>query len=222
MTQGKQLVRGQAIVDSPLHGSKAPKVMVMATGATAVADVLAAKSDPTVRGFAAEDEAAEKTKSDARELSEWGQPQHPEYKFCRFEPVTWQSFGTRPTSKTPHAFAARQLLLKLAQDPAITAIMAGRKWTVGVLAEMDPLDDRLAEKMEGGGKRLLGYNMNAGSQARARGLCERDAPWEPAWGAHRAQRRARSDAFSHQSPLPASPHLQIHRLQIHLLRSIFG
>ena len=77
MTQGKQLVRGQAIVDSPLHGSKAPKVMVMATGATAVADVLAAKSDPTVRGFAAEDEAAEKTKSDARELSEWGQPQHP-------------------------------------------------------------------------------------------------------------------------------------------------
>lgn len=33
---------------------------------------------------------------------------------------------------------------------------------VGTLAEMDPIDDRLAEKMEGGGSRLLGYNTNAG------------------------------------------------------------
>ena len=46
--------------------------------------------------------------------------------------------------------------------------MRERGWTVGLLAELDPIDDRLAEKMEGGGKRLLGYNTNAGAEIHLR------------------------------------------------------
>ena len=41
---------------------------------------------------------------------------------CRLEPCTWQSFGTRAGSSTPHAFEARKLLLKLSTDPAVVAI----------------------------------------------------------------------------------------------------
>ena len=69
--KGKQLSPGQPIRETALHGAKAPKLMVMATGAAAVADVQAAKSDPTIRGFAAEDEAAQRLKEDSAELSEW-------------------------------------------------------------------------------------------------------------------------------------------------------
>jgi len=39
---------------------------------------------------------------------------------------------------------------------------------VGLLAELDPIDDRHAEKMEGEGKRLLGYNTNAGASIHIR------------------------------------------------------
>ena len=66
----------------------------------------------------------------------------------------------------PHAFEARKLLLMVATDPAI-CIMRQRRWTVGARG-LDPVDDRLAEKMEGGGKRLLGYNTNHGAQIHVR------------------------------------------------------
>jgi hypothetical protein len=46
--------------------------------------------------------------------------------------------------------------------------MCTRAWTVGLLAELDPIDDRHAEKMEGEGKRLLGYNTNMGAQIHIR------------------------------------------------------
>ena len=59
-------------------------------------------------------------------------------------------------------------MLKLAHDPAIVRIMKEREWRVGLLAELDPIDDRHAEKMEGEGKRLLGYNTNAGAQIHVR------------------------------------------------------
>ena len=55
-----------------------------------------------------------------------------------------------------HCFEARALLLKLACDPAIVRVMRQREWTVGLLAELDPIDDRHAEKLEGEGKRLKG------------------------------------------------------------------
>jgi len=51
----------------------------------------------------------------------------------------------------------------------ISSILAARKWVVGSLSEMDPIDDRLKEKMEGSGHtRLLGYNTNAGAEIHMR------------------------------------------------------
>lgn len=166
--KGKLIEPGLSISETPLHTAINPKLMVMASAHKAVADVRAARSDPTIRGFEAEEAMVRRQEGDTGEASEWGGSQDAQYKFCRLEMCTWQSFGTRPSSSTPHAFAARSLLVKLSHDPAVVAIMRGRRWTVGVLAEMDPLDDRLAEKMEGGGKRLLGYNMNSGSQIHIR------------------------------------------------------
>ena len=164
LAKGKTLAADVPIASTNLAAGA--KCMVMATGLRDVAEVLSAKSDPTIRSFSSEDALAkrhlEQTDPKAQEVSDWGTVQHAKYKFCRFEACTWQSFGTRPSSSTPHTFEARALLLKLATDPAVTAIMADREWTVGLLAELDPVDDRLAEKMEGGGKRLLGYNTNAG------------------------------------------------------------
>ena len=46
--------------------------------------------------------------------------------------------------------------------------MRSREYTVGLLAELDPIDDRHAEKMEGEGRRLLGYNTNAGAEVHIR------------------------------------------------------
>lgn len=144
--------------------------MLMSTGKAAVSEVQSAKSDPTVRSFASEDALAHHhaQQQQAEELSSWGAPQDAKYRFCRFEACTWHSFGSRPQSTTPHAFEARQLLLKLSQDPAIVHVMRTREYRVGLLAELDPIDDRLAEKMEGGGKRLLGYNTNAGAEIHLR------------------------------------------------------
>jgi len=169
--KGKQIPPGVALSASALVGVTSAKVMVMATGVKEVAAVREARADPTIRGFANEEanHAHHLAQQHGQEeLSEWGQPQHPKFRFCRFEPCTWQSFGTRPGSSTPHAFEARALLLKLAQDPGIVAIMKAREYTVGLLAELDPIDDRHAEKMEGEGKRLLGYNTNAGAQIHMR------------------------------------------------------
>ena len=165
---GKQLAHDVPLSQASLK--EGAKCMVMATGRRTVDEVVSARSDPTVRGFASEDHAAKHhaQQQQVEELSEWGVAQNAKYKFCRFEPCTWQSFGTRPSSKTPHAFEARKLMLKLAHDPAIVQIMAQREWTVGLLAELDPIDDRLAEKIEGGGKRLLGYNANAGAEIHIR------------------------------------------------------
>ncbi|EOD28162.1 hypothetical protein EMIHUDRAFT_373278 [Emiliania huxleyi CCMP1516] len=168
VAKGKQLQPG-ASLPALAEGAK---LMVMASSITAVERGLTSRSDPTVRGFAAEDEAASRRAADtaggADEVSVWCTSQDAEHKFCRFEPCTWQSFGTRPSSTTPHAFEARKLLLRLATDPAVVGIMRERRYRVGTLAEMDPIDDRLAEKMEGGGKRLLGYNTNHGMSIHVR------------------------------------------------------
>ena len=125
--------------ESPLAGSTSAKCMVMATGAKEVSEVRAAKADATIRGFAEEDAAAAHhlaQSANTEELSEWGVRQDPRYRFCRFEPCTWQSFGTRPQSSTPHGFEARALLVKLAQDPGVVSIMKAREYTVGLLAEL--------------------------------------------------------------------------------------
>jgi hypothetical protein len=166
--KGKQIAPGVSLKETALitKGTAPLKLMVMATNAAAAAQVQNAKSDATIKGFAAEDDEAAARRGEAAdgELSVWTTPQHAEHRFCRFEFCTWQSFGARPNESTPHAFEARKLLHKLATDPAIVRIMVAREWRVGVLAEMDPIDDRLAEKLEGEGKRLLGLNTNGGAR----------------------------------------------------------
>ena len=50
-------------------------------------------------------------------MGEWGDTgaRRGEWRVCRLEPCTWQSFGTRPQSTTPHAFEARALLIDYQQ-----------------------------------------------------------------------------------------------------------
>ena len=163
-TKGKQLQPGADL--SAVGVKPGAKLMVMASARATIDDVQAARSDPTIRGFAAE--ALTDERRGEGETSVWGTQQDAEFKFCKFAPCTWQSFGTRAGDSVPHAFEARKLLLMVATDPAICHIMRQRRWTVGTLAELDPIDDRLAEKMEGGGKRLLGYNTNHGAQIHVR------------------------------------------------------
>ena len=148
------------------HVKPGAKLMMVASARAAMADE--PRSDPTVRGFEQEDAqaAARCHEVAAEELGEWGDTgaRRGEWRFYRLEPCTWQSFGTRPSSGTPHAFEARKQLLKLSTDPAVVAILAQREWVVGVLGEMDPVDDRLALKTHQQGKCLLGYNTNRGAR----------------------------------------------------------
>ena len=80
--------------------------MVMASARATIDDVQAARSDPTIRGFAAE--ALTDERRGEGETSVWGTQQDAEYKFCKFCPCTWQSFGTRAGDGVPHAFEARK------------------------------------------------------------------------------------------------------------------
>ncbi|KAG8458639.1 hypothetical protein KFE25_008436 [Diacronema lutheri] len=152
--------------DSPL-GALSGKVMVMATLPSATSDMNAARADPTVRGFDAEDRAEAQRRTQAVELlahksAAWQSGQDARYRFSRIEPISYQSFGVRPGSSTPHAFAARELLEKLAADPGVVACMRARELVVGTLGEMDPIDDRLMLAKRGEGGDLLGYNTNGG------------------------------------------------------------
>jgi len=98
----------------------------------------------------------------------WGPLHHRHHKkshFRRLEECPDASFGTRPTSTTPHAFEAYRLLERLSLDPGILAIMSSRQLIVGTLGEMDPIDDVLMHKTHhesGGAACLLGYNTNHG------------------------------------------------------------
>lgn len=139
-----------------------PKIMVMATANQTVTKINALKSDPTIRGF---DSVQKKTDEKARRF--WWGPQtsqNKEYKFCRIEACTWQSFGHRAGSRTPHAFRAMELLERLSTDPGVVAIMVERELVVGTLGEMDPIDDRMMRKTQAQGACLLGYNTNAGTR----------------------------------------------------------
>jgi hypothetical protein len=148
------------------HAKPGAKLIMVASARAAMADE--PRADPTVRGFEHDlaDAAARCHEVAAEELGEWGDTgaRRGEYRFCRLEPCTWQSFGTRAGTSTPHAFEARKLLLKLSTDPAVVTILKQREWVVGVLGEMDPLDDRLAHKTHQQGKCLLGYNTNQGAR----------------------------------------------------------
>lgn len=137
---------------------KTPKILVMATPAVAVKELNSKRSDPLIRGFDNE------RRVQPSQPKFWGPStgQHKDYKFCRFQACTWQSFGHRATESTPHGFAAQQLLEKLATDPGVKAVLIERELVVGTLGEMDPIDDRLMQKTEQHGGCLLGYNTNHG------------------------------------------------------------
>jgi hypothetical protein len=149
--------------------SKPPKIIVMATKQSSLQELSSKRSDPTIRGFDQEKQREQQIREQQQQKQQhWaeGMTQNKEYKFCRFQACTWQSFGHRPTDTTPHAFEAMQLLEKLATDPGIVAIMKERELVVGTLGEMDPIDDRLMHKtqQEKAGGCLLGYNTNAGAR----------------------------------------------------------
>mmetsp|Transcript_15628 Transcript_15628/g.23024 ORF Transcript_15628/g.23024 Transcript_15628/m.23024 type:complete len:365 (-) Transcript_15628:136-1230(-) len=160
--KGKQIERTSAQPIFPIDPKKTPKVMAIATSIAAAKEIASKKSDPTIRGF---DQSSGEQPS-IKHSNNWGEGivQNKQYKFCRFKACTWQSFGHRPNEKTPHAFAALQLLEKLATDPGIVAIMKERELVVGTLGEMDPIDDRLMQQKEQQGGCLLGYNTNAGAR----------------------------------------------------------
>lgn len=141
----------------------------MATQTATIDDLKSKKSDPTIRGFDQEHLHSQKRRQQHQQTQHWADDmvQSKDYKFCRFQECRDQSFGHRSTDQTPHAFAARQLLEKMATDPGIVAIMNERELVVGTLGEMDPIDDRIMLKKQqdsGGGACLLGYNTNAGSR----------------------------------------------------------
>lgn len=162
----------------PTAGATMPKnggiatVMVVggATTASDVRGINSSRSDPLMRGFDGEASrrlAMTSSSPAASSVRDWG-PSLPDrrdakYKFCRLEECADASFGTRPGASTPHAFEARRLLERLSTDPGIVAILRSRELVVGTLGEMDPVDDRIMQKMqqEGGGC-LLGYNTNRG------------------------------------------------------------
>ena len=162
--KGKRLEPGTDAAVFAEVPKKTPKIMVLATQSVAVQELNSKRSDPTIRGF---DQEQRHPKPIASKMSEYWGPetaQDKNYKFCRFQACTWQSFGTRPTDSTPHDFAALQLLEKLATDPGIKAVLRERQLVVTTLGEMDPIDDRLMRQKQTQGACLLGYNTNGGQR----------------------------------------------------------
>ncbi len=78
-------------------------------------------------------------------------------------PWTFASFRALPppgaAELTPPSAAALRLLHRLAADPGIAAVMAQRRWRVGLLSEMPP-----EGKVGVSEVCVLGYNVNAGQE----------------------------------------------------------
>lgn len=155
--KGKQLRPTDEIHAGDAGIGPGTKLMLMASSAQDVAFVQNSRSDPLVKGFAAEenDERARKRRAKAGNASAWGTKQDPEYRFG--------SIKAEFKYHTPSPYDAERLLEKLATDPGIIDIMKTRSFKVGILTEMSPkeAEDRMAKKgtpnMD-----LLGYNMNSG------------------------------------------------------------
>jgi len=141
------------------------KIIVMGTRTSGIDTLNSMRSDPLMRGFDEEKLTTSKANNNGTTSTFWGPQlgtQHTKYKFCRLEECKDASFGTRPTSTTPHAFEARRLLEQLATDPGVVQVLTSRELVVGCLGEMDPIDDRLMQKKKQEGACLLGYNTNHG------------------------------------------------------------
>jgi len=183
--QQRQQLSNQSDVQQNTYNTinmKPIKLIVMATSTNIVAELATKRSDPTIRGLDMERQRQEEQQQQRKQggYLPWGIPhaqQDKNYKFCRFEACTWQSFGHRvenhhqyndssSSSSTPHDFAAMQLLERLALDPGVVAVLKERELVVGTLGEMDPIDDRIMKKHEEqvDGSCLLGYNTNGGAR----------------------------------------------------------
>ena len=167
-TKIKLILKGKVLDDSAttsvfppeIKPKPVPKIVVMRTLTDDVSELNSRRSDPLMRGFDNEKQIGVEAKN-----LYWGpntaQDRH--YKFVRLEQCSWQSFGHRPNTNTPHDYEALRLLEKLSTDPGIKAIMRERELVVNTLGEMDPIDDRLMQKkQQEGAFCLLGYNTNQG------------------------------------------------------------
>ncbi len=121
------------------------------------------KSDPLVKGVAQEEldelRRAQRTQQLEHE-NPWGEKivQDKEYRFNNLEVLFRRA--------DPPPFVAEKLLKKLSLDPGIVHIMKTRRFTVGCLCEIDPVDtdEEQAEIVEGPDKCLLGWNRNFGQR----------------------------------------------------------
>lgn len=135
------------------------KMMLVASSAQDVSFVQNSRPDPLVKGFVEEerDEISRRKRARAAGASAWGTKQDKEYCF--------NSIKAEFKFSTPPPFDAEKLLQKLATDPGIIDIMKSRKFKVGILTEMSPVEAQ--ERMSKRGTPdmdLLGYNQNAGEK----------------------------------------------------------
>mmetsp|Transcript_24914 Transcript_24914/g.70937 ORF Transcript_24914/g.70937 Transcript_24914/m.70937 type:complete len:666 (+) Transcript_24914:96-2093(+) len=133
------------------------KLMLVASSAHDVSFVQSSRADPLVKGFVEEerDEISRRKRAKAGMASAWGTKQDKQYRF--------NSIKAEFKFIEPPPFDAEKLLQRLATDPGIIDLMTSRRFTVGILTEMSPVEaqDRMAKRgtpdMD-----LLGYNQNAG------------------------------------------------------------
>lgn len=136
--------------------SAGSKVMLVASSAKDISFVQSNRADPLVKGFAEEERDEQSRRKRARAaLSAWGTKQDSEFNFG--------SIKAEFKYSEPPPYEAERLLQRLATDPGIIEIMKTRKFKVGVLTEMSPVEaqERMAKRgtpnMD-----LLGYNQNFG------------------------------------------------------------
>jgi hypothetical protein len=137
-------------------------LLLASTSADDVQQIKAFKPDPLLKSIEDETRDHENRLRRTIELqgeSPWGAgaDQDGEYRFDRLE-VLFKRMRPAP-------FEAEKLLKKLATDPAIVQIMKSRRFKVGTLCELDPLDADIQQAQKGeGDKCLLGWNRNFGQR----------------------------------------------------------
>ncbi len=137
-------------------------LFLASTTAEDVERIRAFKPDPLLKGLEKEiqdHESRLKRTIELKKENPWGSgaDQDPDFRFDRYE-VLFRRLDPPP-------FEAEKLLKKLATDPGIVRIMKTRRFKVGTLCELDPLDADLEQAQKGeGDKCLLGWNRNFGQR----------------------------------------------------------
>lgn len=163
----KIIWRGKNLTVEALVGDVKPalgegaKLMLVGSTEDAIRRVRSARSDPLVKGFAAEEEDARRRRKRIKAArlkgSAWGTKMDLEYCFTKIQPEF--------KYHTPTPYEAEALLRKLAEDPGIISIMKEHRFKVGLLTEMSPQEAKERMMNEGKGDMdLLGYNQNYGEK----------------------------------------------------------